>query len=614
MLDFRRNGDYDSIFNLINDNVPINDNDDFQTFIEFCNDNIFFQGLSILLKNELLFNYEKIEPLIIRLKRIDDVMLKKNSRVYGYITRILKEVYLVKDINISKYDSLEIRIDSKIKSFRNIHLNERNREILKIINKLAIDNNIFNMIFGEEYEYIRFISYRTDNINSEILNAIISKIMNISLSDSLIINKIDNKIITISELRIINIIRNSSCNLDKKLQLILDIMSDYDDTKMDNTIYEVIEYFIEYVVDVEKIDNLILIHKYTSDMWKNGSKYLYFYTLHNQEHAIDLIKNSIRFIRSIDFIQVKLYDYYLIFLSCYLHDISMVKYPDMSEFTNLKNKETNLIYHDLKREIGGNIEKRSLISIYKKVDDYFEMVVRNNHAYDSSEIIRTSKELNFLDSPTRELVSQISVAHGFNSRDIYKVKSNALNSLISEKYDKIILRFADLLDISGYRVSIPILNNNINNMSNTSGFHWISHHYISGYEIITRYEQSKGSVDNYLDSKSIIENIEFNIKVNAYQFTAIENEKCDRVCLENIEDSTLVLSVNKKCKMEKCNFMCKWLLKKNNYLYDELAELEVYLNSNELNYYKSKITIKIEMDRGKRIKAEYVDKIVGYIN
>ena len=48
--------------------------------------------------------------------------------------------------------------------------------------------------------------------------------------------------------------------------------------------------------------NLILVHKYTCDVWKNGSKHLYFYTLHNQEHAVDLIQNSLKIIRAIDYI------------------------------------------------------------------------------------------------------------------------------------------------------------------------------------------------------------------------------------------------------------------------------------------------------------------------
>lgn len=53
----------------------------------------------------------------------------------------------------------------------------------------------------------------------------------------------------------------------------------------------VLEIYHSFVKDPVSIDKLIITHKYTCDVWKNGSKHLYFYTLHNQEHAIVLIQN-----------------------------------------------------------------------------------------------------------------------------------------------------------------------------------------------------------------------------------------------------------------------------------------------------------------------------------
>ena len=52
-------------------------------------------------------------------------------------------------------------------------------------------------------------------------------------------------------------------------------------SKIDYTIFEVLEIYKRYVVEPKYIDNLILVHKYTCDVWKNGAKHLYFYTLHN---------------------------------------------------------------------------------------------------------------------------------------------------------------------------------------------------------------------------------------------------------------------------------------------------------------------------------------------
>lgn len=46
---------------------------------------------------------------------------------------------------------------------------------------------------------------------------------------------------------------------------------------------------------------------------------------------------------------------------------------------------------------------------------------------------------------------------------------------------------ADLLDMSNYRVSALVLNHNLDNMGDTSRFHWLSHLVTKGYEIETDY-------------------------------------------------------------------------------------------------------------------------------
>ena len=101
---------------------------------------------------------------------------------------------------------------------------------------------------------------------------------------------------------------------------------------VDYSIMRVLEIFNSFVKDPVSIDKLIITHKYTCDVWKNGSKYLYFYTLHNQEHAIVLIQNIVKLIHAIDFFKISGVDYYILFLACYLHDISMVKIPAFDSF------------------------------------------------------------------------------------------------------------------------------------------------------------------------------------------------------------------------------------------------------------------------------------------
>ena len=57
-----------------------------------------------------------------------------------------------------------------------------------------------------------------------------------------------------------------------------------------------------------------------------------FYTLHNQEHAVDLIKNIIKIIKIFSYLKITKYDYYLLFIACYLHDISMVRIASENDF------------------------------------------------------------------------------------------------------------------------------------------------------------------------------------------------------------------------------------------------------------------------------------------
>ena len=130
--------------------------------------------------------------------------------------------------------------------------------------------------------------------------------------------------------------------------------------------------------------------------------------------------------------------------------------------------------------------KKYMLNSYKKLDGYFESSVRERHASDSAAEIRQRAEIRYLDTPMRELVAEVSEAHCADERNIYGTKSNASSQLMSIKFDKILLRLADLLDMSCYRVSKPILHHNVEQMSEESAFHWISHLLTRGYRLHTK--------------------------------------------------------------------------------------------------------------------------------
>ena len=100
----------------------------------------------------------------------------------------------------------------------------------------------------------------------------------------------------------------------------------------DNLLQSVSGIFIRHVKDPIKVDQLLVTHSIVKGLWMNGSKYLYAYTLHNEEHAVELIRLCIRILHTVDYFSLKQDDYLILFLACYLHDISMVVQPSLDSF------------------------------------------------------------------------------------------------------------------------------------------------------------------------------------------------------------------------------------------------------------------------------------------
>lgn len=433
----------------------------------------------------------------------------------------------------------------------------------------------------------------------------------------------------------------------------------------DYSIMKVLEIYHSFVKDPVSIDKLIITHKYTCDVWKNGSKHLYFYTLHNQEHAIVLIQNIVKLIHAIDFLKISAIDYYILFLACYLHDISMVKIPALDSFLTDTNEADELaqeLLDEFNKELQkDNLEekvteneikenqnlyedeldilsvKKYMLESYKKLDEYFEKKIRRRHAIDSSSEIRQRAEIKYLDMPMRELVAEVSEAHGADERNIYSIKSNASSRLMSIKFDKILLRLADLLDMSSYRVSKPILYHNMEQMSEESAFHWISHLLTQGYKLRTKYEigSSKSSgTDNLKETEESLENIEgvltpqtitekliLEIPVDISQMSTIECENpCRKVQIGNISRQEITLICGEGCQNKsndglenRCNFLCRWFCVKNDYLIKELVALKEYLNRNKNNYFKCEIEIKIKCNNKTSIEARQFEILNHYI-
>ena len=120
----------------------------------------------------------------------------------------------------------------------------------------------------------------------------------------------------------------------------------------------------------------------------------------------------------------------------------------------------------------------------------------------------------------KEVVAEVSAAHGYKTADVYRRKSVAQEMTYSLKYMQIILRLADLLDMKKYRISKLLLSKNLENMSGTSAFHWISHSVTNDLKINVTYSTKDGNVNitgkdadyySFLQSGRIEEKIELEI-------------------------------------------------------------------------------------------------------
>lgn len=227
----------------------------------------------------------------------------------------------------------------------------------------------------------------------------------------------------------------------------------------------------------------------------------------------------------------------------------------------------------------------------------------------------------FLKTQTlRQIVAEVSEAHCYYAKDVYKLKSNAKQDVYDEKYLMIILRLADLLEMSKDRVSINILRQNINNMSDVSKFHWISHMAIDNCNIKTKFEKFNSKLLDKNKGVKLKEIIQVNIDLNTKLLTTIDNGlNCDNyscsVLKESASKTSMKIMINKgeKCT-EKCNFMCKWMMHKHKYLFDELLELNKYLDRNVNNIFKTEFEVNLHFENTSFLPPDYMDVITKELN
>lgn len=489
------------------------------------------------------------------------------------------------------------------------------------------------------YEGKNFTTYvvrASAEYQRRIVNVFFSEIMDVLPSDALTFTKSNARRLRYTELRILAYLRNHMFDLDAFVEFVkrLDDMHVSNQMGIDIGLLEVLNIFIRNVKKPEWVDALIMTHRLTKGLWYNGSKFLNSYTLHNEEHAVTLIMKSVELTNRIDFFVLKDIDFYILFLACYLHDISMVIHPDMGRLSSDGGKNMAMI-SDLMERMKKAVEVfetvvlddkknsrykdagRFLVEVFDEVYGYFEAVVRDNHAKDSARFIsdHSNTLLGHLEKTLLSYVAKVSESHGYDVTDVYGRKSRAKDETISLKFLMILIRMADLLDVANDRVNYHLLRQNLKYLSKTSRFHWISHLVTDTIVLDVDYNVED---ETDMGNKPIKEVINLELYLNFKQMTVAEKPmKCEgcKLVKTDKEDRLLIKIMDgEKCGEEDCPVLCCWMMKKHEWLVKELIALNDYLYSVNNSLYKTNINFIICYRDDMKLDADMFDSVQDYLD
>lgn len=533
-----------------------------------------------------------------------------------------------------------MELDKQLNNLRNFMSNVKDDKS-EDKNEIIVDSIYKMQEQGfEEAHFTKFVMKASAEYQRKILNVFFSEIIDVIPSDSLALSKRNARRFKYVELRILAYLRNKNFELERFEEFVEHINEKDISNQMgiDIGVLEVLNLFIKNVRNPEWVDSLIVTHRLTKGLWYNGSKFLNSYTLHNEEHAVTLITKSLELTNRIDYFALKNVDYYILFLACYLHDISMVIHPDLGRLSSESGRNMTLIA-DLMSQMQEEVKSFSLIDytdkknsrykdagnflikVFNEVYGYFEALVRDNHAKDSAKFIRerSNSLLNYLEPTLLSFVAKVSESHGYDVMDVYGLKSRAQDDTISLKYLMILIRLADLLDVANDRVNYHLLRQNLRNLSTTSKFHWISHLVTDKIVLKTDYTTDENAE---MSDKPITEEINIDLHLNVKQLTVSKNtKKCNGCKLEESEKKEDCLHIrivggldsSDECTEKFCTVLCRWMMRKHDWLIKELIALNDYLYSVNNSLFKTKINFIIYYRDEMRLDADMFDSVQEYL-
>lgn len=401
--------------------------------------------------------------------------------------------------------------------------------------------------------------------------------------------------------RILNYLNSVSFDIEYFYWMLENTLENYNEycQSVDGSYLQITKLLEPIHLNSKYIDKIMSVHYFYTSVWKNGSPDLPFYTLHNQEHSIQLIENFMKlWAKMKGYFSLSKLEIYFLVVSCYLHDIGMLHEPEKNELYDMRNdKVANLFKeYEQKKSFGnGDIKSEgllhSLYSINDKVKNLYGDIARNNHASKSKSDIEFKKSIPLNDNQERFIIGQISLNHYADSDDVYGKESSIVydGQIVDIRRISIYLRLLDLTDIGKNRVSKDVLNWNSNRMGLISNFHWIKHLATDGISINSKLVENDISLDvkrrnnrtKFFNPKPNLE-IEFIINYN-YLPPSDNLAKSQSNYCKNFKDTNsnkMYKIVGNPCDRKSCNLRCKFL--NTQYYFDnEIVSFNKYISTDE---------------------------------
>lgn len=651
---------YEHFFILKDENgkICLSNEKSVQEWMEYYDEEIFQTEARLLISS---LSNSDAEAFVQELIAFEKSLIgsKQNESNFLYLSKDFRSAEALRKLFAEPYHSLESWARRTITRTRTSSAKIQHERLTSCVENLHIlFEKTEGMHISEEFsEFFTkdtiFVANNSKEYIRKILNAFYSSICEIPISDSNSFTKASPRTMTYSELRVMARLRNRNFSFDAFERAVKDInaMTLENNMAIDMGLMDVLAIYIKNVRNPEWVDNIILTHRVVKGLWQNGSKFLHSYTLHNEEHAIKMVKEVVHVVKAIDYLKIKRIDYYVLFLACYLHDISMVIHPDINSFCagsstsmqiitsfisdvneKIKTNTADVIKNNKRlREVG-----HILIKQFESIYAFFEDNIRRNHAKDSAAKIKkwSDSVLSYLSPLLLNEVSAVSYSHGAEAEDVYGLKSDARSSVISVKYMMILIRLADLLDVANDRINYYLLRQNVNHMTPKSQFHWISHLITDEIKITPCYtinDKFDGEgVYRTLNKRKIYEDINVNLFINVKYLSAVKPLNCDCcrkddyyaadkawVPYEYRDNEVLSLNMDKdtgKKVSASCPILCKWTMMKHKWLVNELIHLQEYLNSVNDSLLQTKFHLNIFYCNRYHLEPDLFDSTCDYIN